>query len=455
MTQFFLIFSLFVSIVVSGIAQEKQELWLFNPKVKLDKDEFKKLWEHSGKTIAGRNKVNSEAYFTKADSVLNIYQKDSITVTELVKLYREAFDLFTWEDPHFRIYPQFIRHSDSKEATKKNYRKYIMALPFSLLQINDSLIIDKSASNELLKGDMIISINGVKAKDLLDYTYRDRYINSTMMQLQYHMMFSRNYDLKLVRNGRVINLNVAGVSLYDYDDLLTNNKVSQSLYEDIGYIEIERFNKNSHIISELRKLIKEVKNRGGHSVIIDLRKNVGGSGDDFDKLLSIFTSKEEIDYQKGVKVMISEKTIPHYGYADSIGKMINLPDSEIFKTIPLQPKLYMGEVDYYILTSINTGSMASTFVNIMQYNNLGILVGEPMRHNATRYGEIYEGNSAATRLIYSTAEYDELTKAVNGIIKPDIKIPYRAKEYMKGGDPLLEKLLKIIKSKNNGKVALE
>ena len=104
--------------------------------------------------------------------------------------------------------------------------------------------------------------------------------------------------------------------------------------------------------------------------------------------------------------------------------------------------------------SINTGSMASSFANIIQYNNLGSLVGEPMRYNATKYGEVEQGNDplAAIQLFYSTIEIDEYTKAKDGVIRPDISIPYIAKEYMKGSDPMLEKLFQIIKSKNDEKV---
>ena len=451
-----LIFMLLFLIAITGIAQEKQEKWLFNPKIKLDRGILNDFWERSGKVMVGRDKINRTVFFTKADSVLNTYPEDSITVTELVKLYRGVLDLFTLEDPHFRIYPQFIRNADNAEAAGKDYGEFIPVLPFNLLQIKDSLIIDEPISEELFRGDMILGINGVSAKDLLDYTYRDRYINTTMMQLQNHMMFSRSYDLKLIRNGKTINMNVAGVPLNEYNKLLTNSTdVTTKILGDIGYAELKKFNKNKRIVSELKKLIKEVKDIGGHSIIIDIRKNAGGNGEDFDKLISIFTPKEEIDYQKEVKVMISEKTSPHYGYADSIGKLVRLLDSKILKKIPLQPKMYMGEMNYYVLMSINTGSMASTFANIMQYNNFGILVGESMRHNAIQYGEVYEGNGEATRLVYSTVEHDEHTKAIDGIVQPDIKIPYVAEEFMRGGDPILEKLLEIIKAQVNGKANLE
>ena len=49
--------------------------------------------------------------------------------------------------------------------------------------------------------------------------------------------------------------------------------------------------------------------------------------------------------------------------------------------------------------------------------------------------------------VISTVEMDEYSNQVDGIIQPDIHIPYIADEYMKGGDPVLEHCLDYIKTK--------
>jgi C-terminal processing protease CtpA/Prc len=437
--QKFLIFTLFLFVGLLGIAQEKPDDWMYNFPVELDRNVFNDFWKTANNALIYKGKISDTAFFAKADSALSAHSEDTITSTEFVKLYRGALDLFTYEDPHFRIYPQFIRFSDNEEATQKNWGDYILTLPFNLLQINDSLIIDESLSKDLFRGDLILSVNGVSAKDLLDYTYRDRYMNTKMMLLENNMMFSRYYNLKLIHNGKEIELNVTGIPINEYNKLLTNSDdVTTQMYGNVGYVKIEQFNKNKYIISKLRDFIKEVKAVGEHSVIIDIRKNRGGNGEDFDKLMSIFTSKE-IYFQKDVKTVKSVK-------GDSIGKIVSLPDSKIFKQIPLKPKLYLGEMDYYVLISKNTGSQAASFVNIMQYNNLGLLVGEPLQHNAYLYGDADVQNNLF-QLYYSTIKYDEYTKAIDGFVCPDISIPYVAKEYMNGGDPILEKLLKRINAK--------
>jgi C-terminal processing protease CtpA/Prc len=95
----------------------------------------------------------------------------------------------------------------------------------------------------------------------------------------------------------------------------------------------------------------------------------------------------------------------------------------------------------YILISQSTGSTAASFANICQYNGIATLVGEPLAHNALGYGEVEVGRISDNPYTYSLVRYNENTKANNGIVKPDVSIPYVAKDYMQGGDALLEKAL--------------
>lgn len=124
---------------------------------------------------------------------------------------------------------------------------------------------------------------------------------------------------------------------------------------------------------------------------------------------------------------------------------MSLPDSMVLKTVPLISELYRGEFDYYVLVSRGTHSQAATFANIFQYNNLGKIVGEPLQKNALKFGEVIRTSfKKSSAVIISTVEYDEYSKAVDGVLVPDISIPYIASEYMQGGDPVLEKLIEII-----------
>ena len=173
----------------------------------------------------------------------------------------------------------------------------------------------------------------------------------------------------------------------------------------------------------------------------------------FDNLLSLFINRHTIPYMKSQRLRVSSQTEADYEFItkDMVGQTISLPDSCVVKTIDLNPELYIcDDVHIYILMSRNTSSIAASFCNIMQYNDSATLVGEPLWRNALRYGEAVTGDVWFSSLLYeasvSTTEYDEYTLAVDGVLMPDIAIPYTADDYLSGEDAMLEKLLDIIKT---------
>ena len=128
--------------------------------------------------------------------------------------------------------------------------------------------------------------------------------------------------------------------------------------------------------------------------------------------------------------------------------MMNLPPDEVLKTIPLKRAGQSLALNTYVLISQHTGSTAASFANICQYNGIATLVGEPLLHNALRYGEVEVGRIAGNPYTFSLVRYNEKTNAQNGIVYPDVPIPYVANDYMQGGDPVLEKLLERMANDN-------
>lgn len=380
----------------------------------------------------------------KVDSLSAYLPLDSIRETELIHWYRKAFDLLTYNDPHFRILPE-LRPVDGVKVKAKD----IYVLPFSLLCINDTLIVDKSIDGKILRGDRIISIDNINASDFVDYSYRDRYTNSVLMQMQYHYHLKNEYNIVVERSGLDRDIMLKGIGLNKYNNHMILRGVDYQLMDDVGYIRFDRFTYNNYIIKCLNNLLDKADKAGVKDIIIDIRRNPGGTGEDFDKLLSIFFNNNTISYQKGVKVKYSEWTKDYEFSNDSVGKVIQLPDSLFYENIPLIQELYRGHRNYYVLVSSQTSSVASTFANILQFNNGGLIIGEALKKNALRFGEVEKASFKESGVaIISTVEYDEYTKAVDGILYPDIEIPYVASEYMRGGDPVLEKLIDIIKSTN-------
>ena len=379
------------------------------------------------------------------DSLINIIAKDlpsiPIRETEKTLIRRKLLDRVTYEDPHLRFLPVLKPKKGVKLKDKQ-----IKAIPCSFLLINDTLLVDESHNEFLEKGDKILSIDGVGIQDYLNAAYKDRFIYSFALQAYFHNSFKSIYHIELERHNKKLELNIDGISI---SKLIYGTKTCESSFYDdsqIGYFTINNFDYNKYLVKKFEAFLNKVKKRKYKNVIIDLRKNHGGSGDRFDELISMFTKKAKIPYQSGVKLKVSKATYKDYSYLEKdLGKLVNLPDSLFVQECSLDSSLYKGDINYYVLISKNTASTAATFANIFQYNNIGLLVGEPLAHNALNYGEIITAERDNSFWTISTVEMFEYTKAENGILKPDISIPFVAKEYMEGGDPVLEKCLEYIK----------
>jgi len=386
---------------------------------------------------------------TEWDSLIEVVAKElpllPIRETEKTLIRRKLLDRMTYEDPHLR----FVPFLGKKEGLKIKV-KQVRALPFTLIHISDTLIIDESFHQDLNKGDRILSINGISAHSFLESSYRDRYMLGYTLQTFHHFIFSPTYKINLTRNNKPIEIEIPGFKLNAGNQYLLRGQIEEKIFDDYktGYFSINEFSFNGYIIKRLSKFIDTVKEKGYSNIVIDIRKNRGGSGDRFDELFSLFTNKEKLPYLSGSKLKVSKATYKDYSYSEEdFCKLVELPDSLIVKECPLDLSKYKGDMNYYTLISKNTGSIASSFANIMQYNDLGKLVGEPLAHNALNYGEVITAERDNSFWTISTVENFEYTKAENGILRPDISIPFVAAEYMKGGDPVLEKLLKMIKSK--------
>ena len=294
---------------------------------------------------------------------------------------------------------------------------------------------------------------------MLPYAYEDRYNRLDLLMRYYYFSYpTSNYTIRLIRNGSAFTVNTSGEAT---DKAVFDLDISESMDNNIrryknarcGYIAIPKFfPNNDRLFKLLRSSIRQFKTDGCTSVILDLRKNQGGSGHNFDKILSIFIDKPTIPYLKNQRLKVSEETLQDYDFltTDSLGKVVEIPRQYVTTRITLDPACYVGDMKYYVLMSKDTGSIAASFCNILQFNDAASLVGEPLLHNALKYGEEINGEALLPTLLIptsiSTVEFDEYTCAVDGVLMPDIVIPYVARDYLSGRDAMLDKLLEIIDS---------
>lgn len=382
----------------------------------------------------------------------NKLDKDTLLTSDLIWVYRPYFDWLFNEDPHCRIEPM-IPAKDVRET------KRLKVPEFDVLCINDTLIVNQSLDPDYQTGDRILSVNDIPVSTFLEYTYPDRY--DTPANIMRHYYFSNVVDtfrIKLERGGCIINTSTAGDT---QSRVVLKLKQQQALkvqtFPDAksACITIPSFYpNNSWLIKKLHNQIKKFKAIGITNVILDLRMNPGGNGDRFDELLSIFINRPSVKYLRKAKVKCSQKTMGLYDFLteEMLGQTVELPDNEIVREFPLQSKMYIDGMRYYVLMSRDTGSIAASFCNILQFNDAALLVGEPLLRNALKYGETVQGKILLPTLLQQTGisivEYDEYTRAVDGVLMPDIAIPYVARDYLSGRDAVLDKLLEIIEKQN-------
>ncbi|MCM1150491.1 MAG: S41 family peptidase [Alistipes sp.] len=386
--------------------------------------------------------------------------KDSLLTSDLFWVMRPYYDRLRHEDPHYRI--TMVNYGDSEVYRKKSDQRRIgreLRMPaFSLLQIRDTLLIDRSLDPQFRRGDRVMAINGVAAAQYLKYGYGDRYTTpSAMMVRYYYSQITDKFRIDLLRDGEALTVETAGQPATKTHFLLakaeeTDANIRTYPNAGSGYIAIPKFfPDNSRLIRIVRRAIEDFKKQGLRNVILDLRRNPGGNGHAFDELLSIFIDKPVAEYCTGQRVKASKEAMRYYDFLteEQLGQVVELPETEYVRTFETNPKMYVGGMNCYVLVSRDTGSIAASFVNMLQYHGAAQLVGEPLLHNALKYGEVLEGRMLRPSQLAETAvsmvEIDECTRRDDGYVVPDIAIPYVAADYLMGGDAMLEKLLDMLR----------
>lgn len=388
--------------------------------------------------------------------------KDSLLTADLFWVMRPYFDRLHHEDPHYRIVPVALLDS-TVHRTPGDRRKALRTtrMPaFSLLQINDTLLVDRSLDPAFRRGDRIAAIDGIPAAEYLRYVYDDRHMDPATLLVGHHYEIRRQrFRIDLERGGEPLTVETEGLPYRDA--LFRLGKAEETdanirTYADArcGYIAIPRFfPDNNRLVRILRRAIVDFKRRGITDVILDLRRNPGGNGHAFDKLLSIFIDKPTVEYCTGQQVRASKEAMRYYDFLteEQLGQVVALPESEYVRSFATDPKMYVEGMRYWVLAGRDTGSIAASFANILQYNGAALLAGEPLRHNALKYGEVLNGGwfrpVQLAESCVSMVRIDELTRRDDGYVLPDIPIPAVAAEYLAGDDGELDRLLAIVRAR--------
>lgn len=170
-----------------------------------------------------RNHPGLDSLFTEAemaqiraeiDARCDSLGKDSLLSSELFYVLRPYLDRLHYEDPHYRILLPPI--GDAESFTRRDQRRIQRTLPtpgFNLLQINDTLIVDRSLDPAFRRGDQVTAINGVAAAEYLKHSYDDRHMHPiSLMGRYFYSQVVDRFRIELLRDGRPMVIETAGMS---------------------------------------------------------------------------------------------------------------------------------------------------------------------------------------------------------------------------------------------------
>lgn len=325
---------------------------------------------------------NIEVYTDKRtfnDFFTNIEVADSLLEHEAYALIATSNKII--QDGHTLFYPskKLIAHNNTNEAF----------LPLQPFWDGTKLFVHKnySKSTAFLEGDEIVSINGIKAEDLIqgmllrmmrdgtNLTYPTWVLNTYFFE--YYSYFhgcQEKYELELNSPAGNKSVTVDGISK---DELLIQLRkqsnldskgISLQLYdhESIALLTIKDWHNDilrkyykQRFIPEMRDIIEELENKKIERLIIDVRNNQGGDTRNSKYLLSYLLDEPFLlveQYRKKRR-----------------GKIVNCggPQSGLHQPMSVT---YEGEV--YVLINGGSFSNSGIFSSVLREHNRAIFIGE-------------------------------------------------------------------------------
>lgn len=194
---------------------------------------------------------------------------------------------------------------------------------------------------------------------------------------------------------------------------------------------------------KIDEFFEEVKKRSYKNIIIDLRRNVGGTTDFVFKIF---------DYMPGNEFK------PTRGYGNNLPKTFEKYKQKPKQKMEMQPSLWKksesdGTIELfrgkiYMLIGNKTFSSANWFAMVFKDNDLATLIGQRSGNAPCSYGAIHN-----YKLPYGNIEVIISTKYIirpSGVcdtdaLLPDVEIPLTLEDAFNGNDPVMKHLEKKLK----------
>jgi len=352
--------------------------------------------------------------------------------------------------------------------------------PFETVLLNDTLYLHiKDSKHNDLNGGKIISVNGHSINDLLDLmfqfvnheskTYSDTQIEK-MFSYLYYIIHGTNefFTIKYSKEGNILTDKVCGVKPHNHPTIPNYENYTFSVLDStgikIGYLELNNCKNLNRFKSFLDDCIKTIDSEKISKLVIDIRKNSGGSSEIalllLDYLISgnyhhaniCFRNTKEIkdklyssssinpNFLQKINFLLSEKYFRDMLFHRK-GNLICLDNNERKNT---RHQTYEGDV--YVLCSNITYSAAISLAAIVKAYNRGMIIGEPCSGLLTGYTQsqsIYLPNSGLRGYI-SEYYFVEPSNETHKHIIPDIIIKPTLDGIIDGRDEVLDATVSLI-----------
>lgn len=301
-------------------------------------------------------------------------------------------------------------------------------MPLRIKATGNVFVVNYPVTNDtqICKGDTILSINGIRSKDILSGMYslfasekgnaiKEYAISSYLTPLFWHMyQWSESYLFSVKRGNKVWEEKLNGIP---QSKALSVIKVKQSNIKPANFTYQLSCNQSKATISipnvyqelELKQfcdsVFKDINDKKIPELVIDVRNNTGGSSRCVERLISYFPHPDYTLYSKSqIKVSSYSKAYNKKRHKGIYDQMCNLPNGNLFvikdtsiKGNKTETNLYQGKIT--ILVNDKTYSGASTFAHKMHKFGIAKIEGE------TGCPNVYFGNFLPFTLPNSKIEY--------------------------------------------------
>ncbi|MCY6369699.1 S41 family peptidase [Clostridium ganghwense] len=362
--------------------------------------------------------IDKEAFNKQIHETLNEIQ-EPITETEFFKRFAPIISKI--EDGHtfLKLPNSFIK----KVTSTKNLIPITVVVKNKKLYLNEILI--KALKNQY-QGYEITAINNKNSSklysEMIKYTFgKQSSFKETSVQRNFGILYHLDNDFKAFyeinlkdSTGNEFKITLQGKSFNYIKNLMTNtsNKKEYKLYEykvldnNIALINFNSCSDFEGFKKFLDTSFQDMKEKGINDLIIDLRKNGGGSSK-LAQLLVEYIYAGNYKPASKVDIKISKEILDYYNSNQYISKEEMLKfKNRLGQTYTFTSKATRSYTEKpvfhgntYFLIGKNTFSSAVILSSMVKDYHIGYLIGEETGGLATHYGDIYNFNLPNTNLL--------------------------------------------------------